>query len=1024
MKKSYYLEKSCLSKAYLLALAFTLSPVVQALAGPAESNLGGIYEKTQESKIIGKVTDKQGEVIPGASVIVKGTTIGTTTDLDGNYTLENVPANGTLVFSFIGMKSIEVNVTGKKQINVTMLEDAIGLDEVVAIGYGVAKKSDVTGATSTVKADEMVKRPLIRIEQALQGTTSGVVVVSNSGQPGQGMSVKIRGANSITGSSDPLYVIDGFIGGSIESLNPNDIASMEILKDASATAIYGSRGSNGVVLITTKSGQEGGIKIDFNTWFSNASIPKHLDLMDAYNFAQVVNTTNIATGGSAAFTDAQLQDFKQWGGTDWHNELERKPWIKNYDLNVSGGTESVKYRVSLNHLDQPGLILNQYYRKTTFRSNLDIKANSRLDLKFNVFVLMPESRNTGYSGDLTDPFSQANIWDPTSHVRNEDGSYIKNSVYGSNGFNPIAQANGQKDDNSSTQLTGTGSLTYKILKGLSFTANGSYTRNSVYNQAFRGTDTDEGSTNGTRATVDANKSWSFQNSNFLTYNGIFGSHAIAATLLYEQQRYEINSVRANSVNLSTESLTYYNLGLGSTQLTTSGYSQDALQSYMARINYTFKERYMLTASYRIDGSSHLTDKYSHFPSVAVGWNIARENFLEDSNIVSSLKLRASYGETGNQAVGAYATIPRISTGGPYYYDGATSSVTTPLGAPVSPSLKWEHTKQTDIGVDGSLYNGRLTFGVDVYNKDITDLLYNYQAPFYMGGDSYQRNMGEINNKGFELSIGGVPVSSKDWSWNTNFTLSFNRNKVVDLMGLDNIPVNNIGSAQTGVSYLKVGRPLGEFYGYEFLGTWKNSEVTEAAKFGMKPGDAKYTDVNGDKAYTTDDLLRIGNGSPDFSFGFINDIRYKDFSLSLMFQGMSGNQIYSQTMAYLWGGQGQAKTPTTVEALKMWTSANETENPAFSSTSKNFINSSRYVYDASFIKLKNISFTYNVPKKWLNSFCVDHLEVYVSGQNLFTITDYPGYDPEINNAQNALTQGLEMGVIPNPRTYTFGLRVGF
>jgi TonB-linked SusC/RagA family outer membrane protein len=481
------------------------------------------------------------------------------------------------------------------------------------------------------------------------------------------------------------------------------------------------------------------------------------------------------------------------------------------------------------------------------------------------------------------------------------------------------------------------------------------------------------------------------------------------------------------VNLSTYSLGYYNLSLGSTQQTSSSYWADALQSYMGRANYSYKNKYLLTASVRTDGSSHLTEKYSTFPSVAAGWNLSNETFLQDSRLFSELKLRASWGKTGNQAVGPYSTIAQINTGGQhpnYYFDGTTPSVATPLGSPVSPSLKWETTEQVDIGLDASFLDNRLTFTADVYKKNISDLLYNYQAPFYMGGGSYARNIGTIENKGLELSLKAIPVNTNGITWNSYFTISFNRNKVVDLGGLNNVTVNNIGSAQTGASMLRVGRPLGEFYGYQYLGTWKSSEATEAALFGRKPGDPKYTDVDGNNVYNSNDLMVIGNGTPKYSFGFINDVTYKNFTLSFMFQGTRGNQIYSQTLAYLWGGQGQAYNATTAEALNIWTPEHETDNPSFSTAGKNYINSSRYVYDGSYIKLKNISLSYNIPSSLLSKVKLRNLEIYGSAQNILWITKYPGYDPEVSNSTNAITQGLEMGVIPNPRTYTMGLRVGF
>ena len=974
--------------------------------------------------INGKVTDEKGDVLPGVSIVVKGTQRGTTTDTRGLFRLDVADKTTPLVFSFVGYDTQEVQPGDLTTLTIILKASERGLQEVVVVGYGEQRKSDVTGATSTVTAKEIAKRPLVRVEQALQGTTSGVVVASSSGQPGRGLNVRIRGSNSITGSNEPLYVIDGFIGGNIESLNPNDIESLEILKDASATAIYGSRGSNGVVLITTKSGQEGKARVNFSTWFSKAMMPRELSLMNAYDFARTVNTQFASTGNPAAFSDDRLQQLQANGGTDWQRELHQEPLIQNYQLDVSGGSSAVRYLVSANYLNQPGLILNQYYKRTTLRANIDARINDRINLKFNVAAVLPQNRNTNYSGDLTDPFTQATEWDPTSPVRDPaTGALVYTAPYASIQYSPVARALGQFDDSRNTNIAGTGILTYQILKGLTFTTNTTYQINSPFNQTLFGPGTGNGVL---YAQGNASRNWNFQNSNFLTYKGDFGDHGLTVTALYEQQQGQGMSITARSNSLSTYALGYYNLSLGGSQQTSSGYSADALQSYMGRVNYAYKEKYLLTASVRVDGSSHLTQKYSTFPSLALGWNLARESFLQNSKLFSDLKVRASYGQTGNQAVGAYATIAQITTGGgqpAYYYDGSTPSVATPLGAPVSNSLKWETTSQYDAGIDASFLNGRIRFTADAYYKNISNLLYSYQAPFYLGGGDYLRNIGSVENKGLEFSLGGTPVAAGKLRWTTNFNISFNRNKVLDLGGLDNVIVNGVGSALSNASILRVGRPLGEFFGYQFLGTWKTSEADQAAQFGMKPGDAKYVDVNGDHAYTAADRGPIGNGTPKYSFGFINDVSYGNFTLSFMFQGTHGNQIYSQTLAYLWGGLGDQRNATTTEALNIWTPQNQTDNPAFSNTSKNFNNSSRYVYNGSYTKLKNLSLTYRIPDNLLNKAKIRNLDVYVSGQNLFMITKYPGYDPEVSNGTNAITQGLEMGVIPNPRTYTIGLRLG-
>ncbi|MDR3141554.1 MAG: TonB-dependent receptor, partial [Tannerellaceae bacterium] len=409
---------------------------------------------------------------------------------------------------------------------------------------------------------------------------------------------------------------------------------------------------------------------------------------------------------------------------------------------------------------------------------------------------------------------------------------------------------------------------------------------------------------------------------------------------------------------------------------------------------------------------------------AVAWNIARESFLEDNPVISGLKLRASYGETGSQAVDAYSTIAQVSTGAAYFFDGIAGTTTTGLGTAVSKKLVWEHARQVDAGLDLVLWNGKFTFTADYYNKDVNDLLFNYSAPLYMGGGEYKRNMGKLNNRGLELSLGGVPVSNKDFSWNTFLTVSFNRNKVIDLMGEDDLPASGVGGFGAEVGRLRVGDALGNFYGYTFLGAWQSNEAEEAAKYGMKPGDAKYFDRNSDYAYTPEDREVIGNGTPDATYGFINDFRYKDFTLSVMFQGMAGNDIFSQTLGTMWGGHGMARNATIKGALDVWTAEHPTDIPVLGGKSANFFNSSRFVYDGSFVKLKNLSLAYNIPKKLLSKLCIDNLEVYVSGQNLFTFTSFPGYDPETTSATGAQTQGIEMGVIPNPRTYTVGLRIGF
>ncbi|HEV2479082.1 MAG TPA: TonB-dependent receptor [Puia sp.] len=988
----------------------------------------------QDQTVRGKITDDAGKPLAGATVTIKGTNISATADQNGDFQINtgNV-IKPVFTVSFVGYESFDYGYKGKSGFTVQLHQDTKTLGDVIVVGYGVARKRDVTGSTSEVKAETIVKKPIVRVEEALQGNVPGVTVESVNGMPGQGLAVRIRGTASINNNNDPLYVIDGQIGGDISTISPNDIESIEVLKDASATAIYGSRGSTGVVIITTKMGKEGKARIDINPWIKKEEIAKELPLMNAYQFAIATNTQYAQAGQSPAFTAAQIQGFQTNHGTDWQKALQDKPWVQNYQISVSGGSNDVKYMVSYLHLDQPGLIMNQWYRTDIARANFLIKASDRLSLQFNVTGSLPTNRNIQYQGDITDPFAEAYAWDPTSPIRDANGNFILESSYAALGINPIAQETNGLNDNTSTNFTGNGILTYRILKGLTFTSNNTYANTSNVNRQFYGpgTSTYLASASNAYALQNTSGGHSFQNSNYFTYKGEWGDHALTVTALYEQSKSTGYNNQGKSVNLSGYGNGYWNLGLGAAQNTTSGYSSQGLQSYMGRVEYKFKDRYLLDGTIRDDGTTVLTQKYSVFPSGALGWIVSKEDFLAGSRVISFLKLRGSYGVTGNQTVGAYSTIPTVGVGGienatGYPYNGNLSAVSvyTPLQTYPSQNLKWERNTQTDVGVDAAFLNGVITFSADYYYRKVTDLLYNYTAQQFYGGNNVQFNIGSLYNRGFEFDLGATPVQSGKFKWTTNGILSFNRNKLLSLGFLDNIIANNIGSAQTQVSVLKVGQPLGEFYGYKFLGTWKTSEAATAALYSNKPGDSKYYDVLGNHTINaTNDRMPIGNGAPKYSFSWSNDVSYGNWTLNMLFYGTHGNQVFSGTLPYTYGGLGDARNATNTGILNVWTPEHQTDVPTFSPSSNNYINSSRWVFDGSYIKLKNIALSYHLPQAWYKQWA-KNLEVYVSSQNVFTITKYPGYDPETSNMTNGITQGLETGTIPNPRSYTFGLRAGF
>lgn len=1011
-------------------ILLTKKEATTTVAEPQKSSMTA--NPPPDTAITGTVRDEKGAALPGVSITIKGSSTGTITAADGTYSISVPDMHGILVFSFVGYTTREAAINNRQKIDMSLSPSVSSLNQLVVVGYGTEKKGDITGAQSSISADAVAKRPITQLTQALQGTASGVAVTSANGQPGQGPRVKIRGANSITGSNEPLYVTDGNIGAAPD--DPNDIESIEILKDAAATAIYGSRGSNGVVLITTKSGHAGQMRVNFNTWIQQAQMPKKLHLMNAYQFANAVDSQYVHQGSAAPFSDDQLQYFKENGGTDWQDELFQKAWVKYYGLDISGGSQAVQYRVSLSYLDQPGTILNTWYKRTTFRSNLDAQLNSKMHVKMIIAASLPESHNNVYGGGLTDPFNQAVEWDPTSPLKDSAGNYISKSGYASIQFNPVEQAVNQAADSKSTNIHGNLTFTYDIFNDLTFTSTDVYSIGQNYNQNYFGPGTSNYDSKSDYISNSTSRSRSYLSSNFLTYKHAFGDHSLTATALYEVSAGKSMNFTATSKGLSTYALGYYNLSLGTTQQNASGYSADALVSYMGRINYSYKDKYYVSASLRSDGSSHLTNKWSTFPSLGLAWNATNEDFLKDSKAISLLKLRASYGKTGNQNVGAYSTIAQITTGGSqgnYYYAGGNAngagvpSVATPLGTGVSQTLKWETKSAYDVGADIGFLKGRLEFTADAYWNTVNDLLYPHPASQYDNGGSYQANIGSISNKGVEFSVGGTPVSNSAVTWHVNLNVSINRNKVVSLGDLPDTVFLG-GGNNTINDALVVGKPLGEFYGFKFLGTWKMADSAEARHvYNMQPGDAKYLDLNKDSTYSSADNVLLGNATPKFTFGFASDVSWKNFTLSFLFQGQYGSEVYSETLAYLWGGLGDMKNATTIEAVpeNLWSPEHETNNPAWSNTGHNYNNSSRYVYNSSYVKLKNLSLSYDVPQTFLDRFKIRSLQLYVSGQNILVITPYKGYDPEIDDGGNAIQQGQEFGIIPNPKTYTFGIRLG-
>lgn len=982
-------------------------------------------------KVTGKVTDSGGSPLPGVSVVVKGTTNGTISNTDGTYSIPNVSGNAVLTFSFVGMKTQDVAVAGKSVINVKLEEETVGIDEVVAIGYGVTKKNDLTGSVSSISSDDFEKQPTIRIEDALKGKVSGVQIQKPNGAPGSGMRIRIRGTNSINGDNNPLYVIDGSIGADILSINPNEIASINILKDASSTAIYGSRGANGVVLITTKTAKAGDSKIQFDAFYSLDQISKKYDLMSGDQYMTSINERLAAVDVAPLFTASEIAAVKASGGTDWQDEIFNNGGTQNYQLSFSGGTEKTQYYLSGNVADQKGIMINSDYKRYGLRTNINSKLKENFNLVFTMYSTYEEYRNNYDQSGRNNPAGTALIFPPNLPIMDPvTGDYTVTPSYGPVAGNPVFGATETNFDHHRFQTLSTLQLNYEIVKGLTFSvlgsAKGIMYDNPYFKHAAPGTNVSN-----SEAGHDNGFGWNLQNTNMLNYNKIFADkHNLNVTAIYEQQ---MNISRTNSdwaTGFPTISLGYDNLSLGVTQKAYSGYENWAIQSYVGRLNYTYNSRYLFTGTFRADGSSKFNgdNKYSYFPSAALGWRMSEEPFIQSLNAFQNLKFRASYGVTGSQAILPYKTLSLLSLGQNYSYNGSTpQAIGIGPGMAANPDLKWETTAQTNIGFDFGILKGRISGTIDYYYKKTTDLLMDVNVPNYSGGGTITQNIGSLQNKGFEYLISGVLIDKSDLKLNTSLNMSFNRNKILSLGDKTEIFSHGGWSTNTDPWFiLKVGKPLGEFRGLVSQGLWQTNEAAEAALYGKKPGDSKYMDVDGNHSIGGEDMVDLGSSQPDFIWGWNTSLEYKNFDLTLYVNGVQGNKVWNMNHWFLIAAGSDVKYPLGLETLNHWTPTNtNTTIAAYSATAGTLGQTSQFLEDGSFIRLSNVTLGYTFPKRIIGNKFSD-ARIYVSGQNLLLITKYSGTDPEITVTPGwtDISQGIDFGAYPATRTITVGIKVAF
>lgn len=1002
----------------------------------------------QQRIVTGSVTTEEGEPLVGVTINLKGTNYGATTDSNGHYSI-NVPAGqATLLFTYVGFISREIEIGTNQIVNVSLAVDDTSLDEIVVVGYGRQRKSDLTGSISSVKGQDLTMLPTQRADQALQGRAAGVLVLNTDGAPGGKTTIRIRGMNSIQGGNNALIVIDGLQGGDLNSLNPNDIESLEVLKDASATAIYGSQGANGVILITTKSGMVGKPTITYSYDVGLSKLRRMLPLMNAADYARFINEVELAKNGSGKipkpiFSDSDINEFQTSGGTDWQNTIYRNATTQNHQLSLGGGTSDINYLISGGFLNQEGILLNSNYKRYSLRANLKTDITDWADFGLTWSGSKELSNSVLFGGDTdwpNNPIGAATRFSPTISPYDANGEYNKSALHYGNPtlWNPLASALEPLMENNTIRNNINGYLEVKPLEGLSFRVTLGARIINRNNLGFYNNKTFTGNLNKGEGTIYEDRSLYLQNSNILTYERLINEHRFTVTAVAEQTHSKFNNSNVSGTDFLIQETGVFDMAGARIVKNSSNATERNINSFLGRINYGYADKYLLTASYRADGSSVFgkNNKWGYFPSLSAAWNIAKESFIADMDLLSELKLRASWGKTGNQGIGTYGTLAKISSNKNYPYNGADA---TDLGfymsSASSPSLKWETTTQTNWGVDIGILQGRVNVTADYYVKKTTDLLMPRELPRYTGLASVIDNVGSMGNKGFEFAITGDPIIGV-FSWNTGFNISTNKTTVLDLGDVNRLGYRSGGSGHgtnEPFMYLVKGEPFGQMIGWGYEGVWNESEASEAARYGQLPGDPKYTDLNGDYRIDNDDLKVIGNSMPDFIFGWNNRMTYQGFELAFQIQGSKGNDLFNvQRIALESPGEG-----TSVRLLDRWSSQNQNSTiPAIiderSREEAQLINTvstdnrlSRYVEDASYIRLKNVTVAYNLPTLWTDRISLKNVRVFASATNLITITNYTGYDPEVSSyTGNDAQIGSDYNNYPQSKIFNFGLNVSF
>ncbi|MCU4155541.1 TonB-dependent receptor [Carboxylicivirga sp. A043] len=988
MKKHLYkFDKNALYRLPLLMLMSMFS-VFTALA--------------QNSTITGTVTDPQGMAIPGVSISVKGTTNGTITDIDGHYSLTGEINNeSTLVFSFIGMKSNEIVVADQTVINVVMQDDVHGLNEVIVVGYGTQEKKDITGSVALVGADELESRPNTQLGSLIQGRAAGVRVASSSGKPSQGLSIRVRGTNSITAGSEPLYVVDGIPTSDTRSINPADVETMTVLKDASSAAIYGAQGANGVVLITTKQGTTGKPRVT----------------LDAYTgFSEVWNTLDVLNGEQYRDLMTEMGQSTDWNrynkNTDWQNEIFQRGVSQNYQLSLSGKSESTSYYVSGGWVQQVGAVRSSEMDRANFKVNLDQEVNDWLSIGTRIAytkyrdVDVNDNNAINQGGVITGVINTPSVID----IYNEDGTFTSNPFQ--NWENPVASTDGSDREYRQERFLGNLYLKVDFLKHFSFKSNfGVDYSNGIYDYFLDPYRTSYGRAKKGIGTNNTDRSNYWMAENILSYNKKLGKHNIEALAGNVVQKYLWENAYITTENFASDGVQTTN---GGSIIASAGNtkSEKSNVSYISRLNYAFDDKYLLTANFRADASSVFGDdnRWGYFPSFSAGWRISHEGFMEGFDFLNDLKIRAGWGIVGNDQIRNYAYYGTVGSNN--YPIGGTLMPGTYPNAMDNNSLKWEESEQTNIGLDVSVLNGRIQLTTDAYLRKTRDLLLDAPLPTSTGFSAALQNIGNLENKGLEFSLNTVNID-KEVKWSSTFNISFNENEVTNLV-VESLPMGNIAGRGEAI-LLEEGQSLGTLYGYVWGG------VDPAT------GNAYYVDKNGESTFTpdADDRTIIGNANPDFFYGLNNTVSYKGIGLTVFLEGAYGNDMLNATRI---DSEGMTDPKNQLLAVnKRWRQPGDiTDVPKASwANTDNSRISTRFIEDGSYLRVKTITLSYDLPQSILSKVNLANVRVYATGENLLTLTDYSGFDPEVNAFGGSNTmQGIDYGTYPQTRNIIFGLNVTF